>query len=72
MSGASAQMAMQTAGLSGTNRLGVGIGAQNGQTALALGYQRVLNAQGSRTVGFGGSASSRGTVMVNAGAGFSW
>ena len=71
MSSAQAQMAMSTAGLLGNNRLGVGIGAQNGQSALALGYQRVYG-QGTRTLSFGGSASTRGTVSVGAGAGFSW
>jgi autotransporter adhesin len=71
MSSAQAQMAMSTAGLLGNNRLGVGIGAQNGQSALALGYQRVYG-QGTRTLSFGGAASTRGTVSFGAGAGFAW
>lgn len=71
MSSAQAQMAMSTAGLVGNNRLGVGIGAQNGQSALALGYQRVYG-QGTRTLSFGGAASTRGTVSFGAGAGFAW
>ncbi|WP_240950625.1 YadA family autotransporter adhesin [Collimonas pratensis] len=71
MSSAQAQMAMSTAGLLGNNRLGVGIGAQNGQSALALGYQRVYG-QGMRTLSVGGAASTRGTVSFGAGAGFAW
>nr|WP_304359632.1 YadA-like family protein [Collimonas fungivorans] len=71
MSTASAQMAMSTAGLVGNNRLGVGIGAMNGQSALALGYQRVYG-QGTRTLSVGGAASTRGTLQIGAGAGFSW
>lgn len=71
MSSAQAQMAMSTSGLLGNNRLGVGIGAQNGQSALALGYQRVYG-QGMRTLSVGGAASTRGTVSVGAGAGFAW
>ncbi|MFJ2989647.1 ESPR-type extended signal peptide-containing protein [Collimonas sp. NPDC087041] len=71
ISSAQAQMAMSTAGLLGNNRLGVGVGYQNGQSALALGYQHVY-AKGSRTLNFGGATSTRGTVSVGAGAGFSW
>src|SRR5690606_18602230 len=42
MSGAYAGMAMNTAGLAGANRIGVGVGGQNGESALAVGYQRAI------------------------------
>ncbi|QRX81577.1 YadA-like family protein [Glaciimonas sp. PAMC28666] len=71
MSAASTQMALSTAGLRGAHRLGAGIGFQNGESALALGYQHVY-ARGARTLSVGGSASSRGTVSFGAGAGIAW
>ena len=72
MSGAMSAMAMNVAGINTVNRLGVGYGNYNGQSALALGYQRVLNRQGTATASIGGSASTRGQGMVNVGAGFGW
>src|SRR3546814_4344346 len=51
MSGAYAGMAMNTAGLAGANRIGVGVGGQNGETALAVGYQRALGHRASISIG---------------------
>jgi len=69
MSGAYAGMAMNTAGLAGANRVGVGVGGQNGESALAVGYQRAIGNRASVSIGaaFGGGESS-----VMGGAGFSW
>ncbi|WP_417472080.1 YadA-like family protein [Luteimonas mephitis] len=69
MSGAYAGMAMNTAGLAGANRIGVGVGGQNGESALAVGYQRAIGNRASVSIGaaFGGGESS-----LMGGAGFSW
>ena len=69
MGGAMAAAALNTAGLPGTNRVGVGVGMQNGRSAMAVGYQRVLlpNVSVSLSGAFSGKESS-----VAAGAGFSW
>ncbi len=69
MSGAYAGMAMNTAGLPGRNRVGVGFGAQGGEQALAVGYQRLIGRRASVSLGgaFGGGEKS-----VMGGAGFSW
>ncbi|MFL6588452.1 MAG: YadA-like family protein [Luteimonas sp.] len=69
MSGAYAGMAMNTAGLAGRNRIGVGVGTQSGQQALAIGYQRAVGDRASVSIGgaFGGGEKS-----VMGGAGFSW
>src|SRR5690606_14348130 len=69
MSGAYAGMAMNTAGLAGAKRVGVGVGGQNGESALATGYQRAIGHRASISIGaaFGGGESG-----VMGGAGFSW
>jgi hypothetical protein len=69
MGSAMGSMAMNTAGLPGQNRLGVGIGVQGGETAMAVGYQRMIAPRASISLGgaFGGGESS-----FSAGAGFSW
>src|SRR5690606_11276511 len=69
MSGAYAGMALNTAGLAGRNRVGVGVGAQGGEQAIAVGFQRMIGARAS--VSFGGAVSG-GESSVSAGAGFSW
>ncbi|RPE81582.1 ESPR-type extended signal peptide-containing protein [Vulcaniibacterium tengchongense] len=71
ISAAYAGMAINTAGLPGRNRLGVGIGAQNGKEAMAVGYQRVFGRQGNVSVSIGGAFSGNET-SVSAGAGFGW
>ncbi len=71
LSGAYAGMAMNTAGLAGKNRVGAGVGAQNGKTALAVGYQRIVGSKNNASVSIGG-AFSGSEKSVTAGAGFSW
>lgn len=66
---AMAQMAINTAGLPGENRLGVGVGFQGGRRALAVGYQRMIRDNASVSIGAGFSGSERTTGV---GAGFSW
>ncbi|RZA35071.1 MAG: hypothetical protein EOP92_12430 [Lysobacteraceae bacterium] len=69
MSGAYAGMAMNTSGLAGRNRIGVGVGAQGGEQALAVGYQRALGNRASVSIA---GAFSGDEKSVSAGAGFSW
>lgn len=69
MSGAYAGMAMNTSSLAGANRVGVGVGAQGGEQALAIGYQRLIGKKAS--ISFGG-AMSGGEKSLMGGAGFSW
>jgi len=71
ISAAYAGMAINTAGLNGDNRLGAGVGSQNGRTALAVGYQRILGEKKNVSVSLGG-AFSGSDQSVSAGAGFSW
>lgn len=71
ISAAYAGMAINTAGLGGDNRIGAGVGSQNGHSALAVGYQRVLGQRRNASVSFG-SAFSGSDRSVSAGAGFSW
>ena len=69
MSGAMASAAINTAGLPGQNRVGLGVGMQNGRSAVAVGYQRLLrpNVSVSLTGAFSGGDSA-----ISAGTGFSW
>lgn len=69
MSGAYAGMAMNTAGLAGRNRVGVGVGGQGSEKAMAVGYQRAIGDRASVSIGaaFGGGEKS-----LMGGAGFSW
>lgn len=71
ISAAYAGMAINTAGLSGDNRVGAGVGSQNGRSALAVGYQRILGEKKNVSVSLGG-AFSGSDQSVSAGAGFSW
>jgi len=71
MSAAYAGMSVNTAGLSGDNRVGAGVGSQNGRTALAVGYQRILGEKKNVSVSLGGAFSGSDQSM-SAGAGFSW
>ena len=48
-----------------------GIGQQNGRSALAVGYQRVLGEKKNISVSLGGAFSGSDKSM-SAGAGFSW
>jgi hypothetical protein len=69
MGGAMASAAINTAGLPGQNRIGLGVGTQNGRSAIAIGYQRLLrpNVSVSLTGAFSGNDRA-----VSAGTGFSW
>ncbi|MFC7520286.1 YadA family autotransporter adhesin [Xanthomonas populi] len=60
ISGAYAGMAMNTAGPSGANRVGVGVGSQGGESALAVGYQRAFGNRASVSIGgaFAGNETS--------------
>lgn len=71
LSAAYAGMSMNTAGLAGKNRVGAGVGAQNGKAALAVGYQRIVGSKNNASVSIGG-AFSGSEKSVSAGAGFSW
>jgi autotransporter adhesin len=66
---AMAQMALNTAGLPGDNRMGVGVGFQGGKRALSVGYQRMIRPNASISIGAGFSGNERTTGL---GAGFSW
>ncbi|MET3653611.1 YadA family autotransporter adhesin [Dyella japonica] len=72
MSAAMTQMAINTAGLRTDNRIGAGMGWQGGQSALSVGYQRVLNREGTATLSVGGSVANGGNSSVGVGAGFGW
>jgi autotransporter adhesin len=69
MSGAMAAAALNTSSLAGNNRVGMGVGSQNGQTAFAVGYQRLVNSRASVSLSAGFSGNEQN---VSAGAGFSW
>jgi autotransporter adhesin len=69
MNSAMAAAAMNTAGLPGLNRVGVGVGSQGGKAALAVGYQRLVAPNASVSLS---GAFSGGERSVSAGAGFSW
>lgn len=72
MSSAQAAMAMNTAGLATYNRLGAGIGHSEGESALAVGYQRVLNERGSATFSLNGAFTNSGEQSVGVGVGIGW
>ncbi len=67
MSSAQSAMAMNTAGLATYNRLGAGVGSE-GESAMAVGYQRVLNEKGSATF----SSMVRSPTAVNAAWASAW
>jgi hypothetical protein len=68
MGTAMSSMAMNTAGLPDENRIGVGEGLQNGQSAFAVGFQHAFH---HANVSLGCSFSS-GESSVGIGAGLSW
>jgi autotransporter adhesin len=70
MAAASTQMAINTAGLSGQNRVGVGVGTYGSRNAASLGFQHVFsNNNASISVGV---SSADGETSGGVGAGFSW
>jgi autotransporter adhesin len=69
MSAAYGQMAFSAQGLETKHRLGVGVGTQGGQSAIAVGYSRQLKP--NMNLSFGGSASA-GDVSMGAGLSVGW
>ncbi|QAU25234.1 hypothetical protein EO087_15575 [Dyella sp. M7H15-1] len=69
MSAAYGQMAFSAQGLQTANKVGVGVGAQGGQSAIAVGYSRQLKP--NLNVSFGGSATGS-DVSVGAGMSLGW
>ncbi|WP_421569379.1 YadA-like family protein [Stenotrophomonas sp. PD6] len=72
MGSAQAAMAMNTAGLPTWNRLGAGIGHADGEAALAVGYQRVLDRRATTSVSLSGAFSQGGEHTVALGMGIGW
>lgn len=72
MNSAQAAMAMNTAGLATYNRLGAGVGYSDGESAVAVGYQRVLNDKGSATFSLNGAFTNSGERTVGVGVGIGW
>ena len=70
MSTAMSTMAMGSGGMIGENRIAYGTGFQNGQSALALGYQHLFS-NDHANITIGGSLSN-GQSSVGVGGGFSW
>jgi trimeric autotransporter adhesin len=69
MSAAYGQMAFSAQGINTPNKVGVGIGNQNGQSAIAVGYSRQIKP--NMNLSFGGSASA-GDASVGAGLSVGW
>jgi hypothetical protein len=70
MNAASTQMAINTAGLDGDNRVGIGGGTYNGQQAGSVGYEHLFNNHhASVSVG---AAVGGGQTSGGVGVGFSW
>ncbi|WP_414498765.1 ESPR-type extended signal peptide-containing protein [Stenotrophomonas maltophilia] len=67
MSSAQTAMAMNTAGLATYNRLGAGVGYSEGESAMAVGYQRVLNEKGSATFSLNGAFTNSGERSMGVG-----
>jgi autotransporter adhesin len=69
MGAAMLNMATSAAGVRTQNRVGVGVGFQNGESALSVGYQRAISDRAVITVG---GAFSGDETSVGLGAGFGW
>ncbi|MEN5203157.1 ESPR-type extended signal peptide-containing protein [Stenotrophomonas sp. TWI700] len=72
ISSAQSAMAMNTAGLATVNRLGAGVGYSEGESAMAVGYQRVLTERGSATFSLNGAFTNSGEKSVGVGVGIGW
>lgn len=72
MNSAQSAMAMNTAGLATYNRLGAGVGYSDGESAMAVGYQRVLNDKGSATFSLNGAFTNSGERSMGVGVGIGW
>ena len=69
MSAAMMNMALSTNGLRGQNRVGVGAGLQGQESAIAVGYQRVVNENTSFSIS---GATTKDESSGGVGVGFSW
>ncbi len=69
MSAAMMNMATSTAGIRTENRVGVGVGYQNGESALSVGYQRAISDRATITIGGAFSSNDR---AIGARRGFGW
>ncbi|TQT08775.1 adhesin, partial [Xanthomonas perforans] len=69
MSSAMLNMSASVAGIAAQNRIGAGVGFQNGESALSVGYQRAISPRATLTVGGALSGDDR---SVGLGAGFGW
>ena len=69
MSAAMMNMALSTNGLKGQNRIALGAGLQGQESAVALGYQRVVNENTSLSIS---GALTRDETSGGVGVGFSW
>lgn len=72
MGSAQAAMAVNTAGLPTWNRLGAGVGHADGESALAVGYQRVLERRATTSFSLNGAFSQGGESTVAVGVGIGW
>jgi hypothetical protein len=70
MSAAATQMAINTAGLSGDNRVGLGLGTYGGRQAASIGYQHMFSNQKASVSA--GVSSGGGETSGGVGVGFSW
>ncbi|PWF12019.1 hypothetical protein TP40_21010, partial [Xanthomonas citri pv. citri] len=69
MSSAMLNMSASVAGIASQNRIGAGVGFQNGESALSVGYQRAISPRATVTVG---GALSGDDSSIGVGAGFGW
>ncbi|MCM5640197.1 YadA family autotransporter adhesin, partial [Xanthomonas hortorum] len=69
MSSAMLNMSASVAGIASQNRVGAGVGFQNGESALSVGYQRAISPRATVTVG---GALSGDDSSIGVGAGFGW
>jgi hypothetical protein len=70
MGAAATQMAINTAGLSGDNRVGLGLGTYGGRQAASIGYQHMFSNQKASISA--GVSSGGGETSGGVGVGFSW
>jgi autotransporter adhesin len=69
LSAAMMNMASSTAGVDTPNRIGAGVGFQNGEQAVSVGYQHAFGRKAAITLGGAISGKER---VVGAGVGFGW
>nr|WP_238154136.1 YadA-like family protein [Xanthomonas campestris] len=69
MGSAMLNMSASVAGIASQNRIGAGVGFQNGESALSVGYQRAISPRATVTIG---GALSGDDSSIGVGAGFGW